>query len=221
MTTRFSRYRWVALLRSPLKIIVLLSLIGCGGGLAPEGPVNLPVPFAAALDSQSRVVVVDGLSSNSGLIPSQVKFQQSGSQCSGKSFTAFSSAGEDVGNCFYDETRIRDFTTNGEQSQFTMPICCKVDNGEIVEAGSANFIELPHVDPTIDLCSLLPPGESCEGAHLIRGAASGVISKGSGSFQTAVGLQSIEHRYAAVVKGQGASRRFINVIGGVWVLHRK
>ncbi len=194
--------------------LIFLIFIKCGGS---ADTVTL-IPFAGALTSDSRVVLVDGATFSSGnpIGGLRTKFQQSGRV---SQFVAFSSNGANIGSCEYGEGMMTLPVVQGIQTSFRMPICIRIDQGDEVCADMVQFVELPYSDPNIDICALLPEGEDCSGARLVRGIASGISTSGSGNLDSAVGM-TIEHRYAAVVKGEGRERRALNQLVGFFIIHR-
>jgi hypothetical protein len=194
--------------------LAVLTGAGCFSAVESD-PVSLPVPFSGSLVSDSRVVIVDGKPDTASSTKNLKNLL-----LAGKSFVAASSTGENVGRCFYDESKIGPAVADGAQTSFSMPVCLEIDLGDVVCAATARFVELPFEDPTRDLCALIPAGEDCKAARFVRGAASGIITSGQGSFGASVGKATLEHRFVAVVKGEGQGQKFLNFLEGVWILNR-
>ncbi len=196
-------------------LLFLFILAGCSGGVQGK-PVPLPVPFAGALDNETRVVVADGFPLGGNPVGSLAIKNQAIQEAT--NFTVFDKNGNNVGTVQYG--RLSSVAVSGTQTSFLMPACLFVDAGDEVCAQSMQFFEYPHQDPTIDICSLIPAGAVCADARLVKGAGSGAITSAQGSYVDSIGRRNIDHRYVWIISGQGENTRILNVLESSWLLHR-
>ncbi len=175
-----------------------IAFTGCSG--SADTPVSLQIPFSGALTSDSRVVVLDGPSFGGNPVGSlSNKFQQNGNN----SFNCFEDDGTLIGSVMMDQTTMSEPTVNAGLTSFTMRVCFEIDGGDVYCANSMEFGDFAFDNSDIAECAGLPEGMSC-----VRGAAAGIITSAPDKFQSSIGKRTIEHRYAAVISGEGSNRRF-------------
>jgi hypothetical protein len=194
--------------------LALSGSIGCIGGSA-DTPVSLSIPYGGSLTSDSRVVVVDGTSFTGGnpvgSLMTITKRQQTGNN----SFSCFDDHGNNIGTVSMDQGMMSEPVLDGMLTSFTMPVCFQIDGGDEVCANSMQFGDFPYDDSGLAECAGLPAGMRC-----VRGAAAGIITSATKNYISSIGTKTIEHRYAAVVSGEGIERRFVREFHSIVLIGR-
>ncbi len=201
--------------------VLLLSLFlwSCGGA---ERPVSLPIPFAGALNPDSRIVVASGNpvgGANLSLSQKGLKAQAQGSRCPEDSlltplvqFENFNSNGSFTGCTDMAEGSVVTRTPflDDFRDTFTTRTAVTFNNGDRA-AATLDFFDFPYTDPNI----VVPPG-----SELRKGVGSAIIQDSDGSFNGSENKGTMTFRYVAVSRLVNNQRVFDQIVESSWVLNR-